>query len=91
MEWLDLLAVQGTLKSLLWHHSSKAELVKAANSLAPSQLSLSAARVLGPESIEIEAGQEVQVRLYRGPSCGRRGWEHTAGTLAHLLPEVGGQ
>ena len=22
--WLDLLAVQGTLKSLLWHHSSKA-------------------------------------------------------------------
>ena len=24
MDWLDLLAVQGTLKSLLWHHSSKA-------------------------------------------------------------------
>src|SRR5574337_323339 len=24
MEWLDLLAVQGTLKSLLQHHSSKA-------------------------------------------------------------------
>ena len=23
-DWLDLLAVQGTLKSLLWHHSSKA-------------------------------------------------------------------
>ena len=24
MDWLDLLAVQGTLKSLLQHHSSKA-------------------------------------------------------------------
>ena len=24
MDWLDLLAVQGTLKSLRWHHSSKA-------------------------------------------------------------------
>ena len=27
MEWLDLLAVQGTLKSLLQHHSLKASLV----------------------------------------------------------------
>ena len=26
MDWLDLLAVQGTLKSLLQHHSSKADL-----------------------------------------------------------------
>ena len=26
MEWLDLLAVQGTLKSLLQHHSSKASI-----------------------------------------------------------------
>ena len=24
MDWLDLLVVQGTVKSLLWHHSSKA-------------------------------------------------------------------
>ena len=27
MDWLDLLAVQGTLKSLLWHHSSKASVI----------------------------------------------------------------
>ena len=27
MNWLDLLAVQGTLKSLLWHHSSKASIL----------------------------------------------------------------
>ena len=26
MDWLDLLAVQGTLKSLLQHHSSKASM-----------------------------------------------------------------
>ena len=28
MDWLDLLAVQGTLKSLLQHHSSKASIQK---------------------------------------------------------------
>ena len=27
MDWLDLLAVQGTLKSLLQHHSSKASMI----------------------------------------------------------------
>ena len=27
MDWLDLLAVQGTLKSLLWHHNSKASIL----------------------------------------------------------------
>ena len=28
MDWFDLLAVQGTLKSLLQHHSSKASIVQ---------------------------------------------------------------
>ena len=28
MDWLDLLAVQGTLKSLLQHHSSKASVIR---------------------------------------------------------------
>jgi len=28
MDWLDLLAVQGTLKSLLQHHSSKASILQ---------------------------------------------------------------
>ena len=27
MDWLDHLAIQGTLKSLLWHHSSKASIL----------------------------------------------------------------
>ena len=33
MDWLDLLAVQGTLKSLLQHHSSKALILRAQLSL----------------------------------------------------------
>ena len=28
MDWLDLLAVQGTLKSLIQHHSSKASVLR---------------------------------------------------------------
>ena len=28
MDWLDLLEVQGTLKSLLWHNSSKASILR---------------------------------------------------------------
>ena len=28
MDWLDLLAVQGILQSLLWHHSSKASILR---------------------------------------------------------------
>ena len=31
MHWLDLLAVQGTLKSLLQHHSSKASILQCSN------------------------------------------------------------
>ena len=33
LDWLDLLAVQGTLKSLLQHHSSKASILQCSNSL----------------------------------------------------------
>ena len=33
MDWLDLLAVQGTLKSLLQHHSSKASIFRRSTSL----------------------------------------------------------
>ena len=33
MDWLDLLAVQGTLKSLLQHHSSKASILQCSLSL----------------------------------------------------------
>ena len=33
IDWLDILAVQGTLKSLLQHHSSKASILRALSSL----------------------------------------------------------
>ena len=38
MDWLDLLAAQGTLKNLLWHHSSKA-LIFQRSAFFPVQLS----------------------------------------------------
>ena len=38
MDWLDLLAVQGTLKSLLQHHSSKASILRC-SAFFPVQLS----------------------------------------------------
>ena len=36
MDWLDLLAVQGTLRSLLQHHSSKASILRCSASITPS-------------------------------------------------------
>ena len=44
MDWLDLLAVQGTLKSLLQHHSSKASLFRS-SALFTVQLPLSCVRL----------------------------------------------
>ena len=40
MGWLDLLAVQGTLKSLLQHHSSKASVLRHSAFFVPTPLSL---------------------------------------------------
>ena len=36
MDWLDLLAVEGTLESLLQHHSSKASILQCSTSLWPN-------------------------------------------------------
>ena len=38
MDWLDLLAVQGTLKSLLQHHSSKASVLQCSAMFRASQV-----------------------------------------------------
>ena len=39
IDWLDLLAVQGTLKSLLQHHSSKASILqRSVNYIRPTQI-----------------------------------------------------
>ena len=40
MDWLDLLAVQGSLKSLLWHHSSKHQFFGTQCSLCPTPTSI---------------------------------------------------
>ena len=40
MDWLDLLAVQGTLRSLLQHHSSKASILQHAASFSPTLKSI---------------------------------------------------
>ena len=42
MDWLDLLAVQGTLKSLLQHHSSKASIFIYQNYIFPIELAVGA-------------------------------------------------
>ena len=38
MDWLDLLAVQGTLKSLLQHHSSKASILRGSDILHTNRI-----------------------------------------------------
>ena len=40
MDWLDLLAVQGTLKSLLQHHSSKASIFQGSAFFSPTLTSI---------------------------------------------------
>ena len=49
MDWLDLLAVQGTLKSLLQHHSSKASILRCSAFLIV-QTTLTASHILGIKS-----------------------------------------
>ena len=44
MDWLDLLAVQVTLKSLLQHHSSKASVLQHSTFFSPTLTSISVAR-----------------------------------------------
>ena len=40
MDWLDLLGVQGTLKSLLQHHSSKASILQHSTFYSPTLTSV---------------------------------------------------
>ena len=46
MDWLDLLAVQGTLKSLLQHHSSKASILRRSAFFTVQLLQLLSLKVL---------------------------------------------
>ena len=67
MDWLDLLAVQGTLKSLLQHHSSKASILRR-SAIFTVQLShpyMTAGKTIAPDA--------ERARLYDdglvGPPC----------------------
>ena len=54
MDWLDLLAVQGTLKSLLQHHSSKASILRhSAHPLCSASSSLATQKIYLIIQIEI--------------------------------------
>ena len=51
MDWLDLLAVQGTLKSLLQHHSSKASILRPLLSLILYYYRLESLRIFGHRTL----------------------------------------
>ena len=53
MDWLDLLAVQGTLKSLLQHHSSKASILR--HSVFKNRHISEAIRALKPPAVTLMA------------------------------------
>ena len=53
MDWLDLLTVQGTLTSLLQHHSSKASILRRLYSVAETENCTSAGRILLIACVEL--------------------------------------
>ena len=83
MDWLDLLAVQGTLKSLLQHHSSEASIVQC---LAFSIVQLSHPYMTTGKNITLIIFFAAKVReaLY---SQQKQGWELTVAQIMNsLLP-----
>ena len=79
MDWLDLLAVQGTLRSLLQHHSSKASILQhsAFFSACPHtgslptllpRLHMAEGRIQGRRAPRSDESTQEAVRLLGGPS-----------------------
>ena len=64
MDWLDLLAVQGTLKSLLQHHSSKASILRCSAfftvQLSHPYMTTGKTIALNNSKIKIRLGDEFQ-------------------------------
>ena len=82
MDWWDLLAVQGTLKSLLQHHSSKASILRCSaffivqlshpcmtTQAVPSELPTSAGLSAVPQAHDRGLSEDTQ-------DCGHDGAEH---------------
>ena len=61
MDWLDLLAVQGTLKSLLQHHSSKASILRHSAFFALESITTNKAS--GGDEIPVELFQILKMML----------------------------
>ena len=83
MDWLDLLAVQGTLKSLLQHHSSKALILQGS---AFFTVQLSHPYMTGYNGPH----RSVAERSYPTPEVRGGGWEeqpHVQGTVAARAQE----
>ena len=78
VDWFDLLAVQGTLKSLLWHHYSKASILQSSKIML-SQLMLIMAQCLPQflcQSFFSLHGRGAHMEVGRGDVWCAEVWEH---------------
>ena len=69
MDWLDLLAVQGTLKSLLQHHSSKASILRRSApftvQLSPPYITISKVHYADNTTLMAESEEELKSLLMK--------------------------
>ena len=75
MDWLDLLAVQGALKSLLQHHSSKASILRCSAFFIvqlsqPSHMSKKEMNTVWPYVVSTNS----QLHTLSGAEFGKRTW-----------------
>ena len=102
MDWLDLLAVQGTLESLLQHHSSKASILQpsAFFTVQLSQPYMTTGKTIGltrwtlvskAMSLLLNILSRLPILVFLGFPCDSAGKEsaHNAGDLG-LIPGLGG-
>ena len=81
MDWLDLLGVQGTLKSLLQHHSSKASILMSVRKLL--------IRYIGQSVNHLPTAQETWVRFLGWEDPLEEGMATHSSTLAWRIPGMG--
>ena len=77
MDWLDLLAVQGTLKSLLQHHSSKASILwhSAFFTVQLSHPYMTTGKTIAYSTFKVRRGGREEIPLVQG----KEQWLHFAG------------
>ena len=90
MDWLDLLAVQGTLKSLLQHHSSKASILLC-SAFFTVQLTfpIKAPSLLCPcLGLREKCGRWRQRQTFRATACAVK-YAQVLGCIRHFAPLLG--